>query len=680
PHVELDLERPVTRSPSIGITLRTHRRTAEPLLVLSLKSAVSTDSALGAAAPVRRRTIRHSCSFGNTEHSSALDYPPFSMDTVADSLVPMTPPSTSDIGSQNRDMLSIPATDSKYNSHTIVARSGDHRRAQMQRRKTDNVYVPSSIQRPATAHASTTARKITYSQYPDFETIKDPFAKRDKIPRRSEHPFAINTASTDAPPMPTALVSNKQGARGGGSRNVPQTPVSAPILHAEDHAVPVFSPHASSQPETELSVPTPLRKHDKIPRHAPPHSRRESEPLQMELLEMQFPESPVTPKQQVTANKRSSVKPPLPPTMTMMLSPITPGSHMRPSRVPAAGHDAVMIPQRKESRPANIEMMPIKSPARTISGHNISPRLQIDMNNVDKLYARRSLIFENKIKRESKVVRSASRMRSPLAATLEEEAPRRQEPLLRSQTQGTVSKTANRQSYSSEYDEDDDKESVHYIPFDQVLIPTAFKRLRKALEDPQFEVDEETYHRFKLSERWYAREERRQEDRSANKAAADGSKQREAATKNTLSNNVANPMLVADNDTRTPSAHKRLPQPESEVELVAIPARTRTVSKQPTTHDSALDAHQGMSCPDDNDYRPSDSTMRTAPSGYVPPATPAMRYTNSQQIRDDLPSDSHKLEKMHANKHHHRDRQQTVHAAPASAEQSSSACCGCTIM
>ncbi|KAJ1928670.1 hypothetical protein FBU59_007112 [Linderina macrospora] len=36
-----------------------------------------------------------------------------------------------------------------------------------------------------------------------------------------------------------------------------------------------------------------------------------------------------------------------------------------------------------------------------------------------------------------------------------------------------------------------------------------FKKLCKDLEDPSFEIDEEAYRKFKLSERWYAREERK---------------------------------------------------------------------------------------------------------------------------------------------------------------------------
>ncbi|KAJ2398543.1 hypothetical protein GGI23_003187, partial [Coemansia sp. RSA 2559] len=79
--------------------------------------------------------------------------------------------------------------------------------------------------------------------------------------------------------------------------------------------------------------------------------------------------------------------------------------------------------------------------------------------------------------------------------------------------------TANNR-HNDEYDNDDidnfegHHEGDDYIPFDQVLIPTAFKRLRAAIDDPEFEIDEETYRRFKLSERWYAREVRAQMERT----------------------------------------------------------------------------------------------------------------------------------------------------------------------
>ncbi|KAJ2817440.1 hypothetical protein IWW50_006169, partial [Coemansia erecta] len=626
-----------------------------PLLVLSPRTAADTGNALGAAAPTIPANIRHSHSFGNGAHSSPLAYPPFSMDAFADSLVPMTPPSTSGMGSRNRNMLALPASDPRYNSHTVAARSGEHRRAHMHRRKTESVENAPRIQRPATAHASTTSRKVTYSQYPDFETIKDPFAKRDKIPRRSEHPFISSTGSANAPPLPPALMSNEQGARGGGSRNVPQTPVSAPILHPEDHAVPELSDSLERRRETQLSAPTPLRSHDRIPRHSQPEPT--SEPLQMESLEMQFPESPVTPKQQTAASTQDADKPPLPPKATALLSPATPGFHSRLGRVPASPHSVVVIPPRRESRPANIEMESLKSPARTIGGHNISPRLQIDMNNVDKLYARRSLIFENKMKRESKDMRSIGRMRSPLAATPEEAALHRHESLSRPPTQPTVSKTANRQSYSSEYDDDDDdKESDDYIPFDQVLIPTAFKRLRTALEDPAFEVDEETYHRFKLSERWYARENQRQTERTAKKASSGASKKRQAVPQDPLPDVGAKSRAPTDDGVlELDSLHEQLTHAEPDLEPTAIPTRTRTASKQQQqqqriAHDSALDVHQRMSYLGDNDYRASDSTARTIPSGYVPPPTPVKRYADSQQLATDMHLNSHELQDLHAGK------------------------------
>ncbi|KAJ1678940.1 hypothetical protein EV182_003045, partial [Spiromyces aspiralis] len=59
-------------------------------------------------------------------------------------------------------------------------------------------------------------------------------------------------------------------------------------------------------------------------------------------------------------------------------------------------------------------------------------------------------------------------------------------------------------------DNDGDGDDNEYIPFDQVLIPTAFKRIHARLQDP-FEretIDETTLRRYELSKKWYAREEK----------------------------------------------------------------------------------------------------------------------------------------------------------------------------
>ncbi|KAJ2387163.1 hypothetical protein H4S02_003496, partial [Coemansia sp. RSA 2611] len=642
-HTSLGLERPVTRAPSIGITLRARRRTAEAQLAVSLKADEIREPG-AASTPVRRRTVRHSRSFGNSGHSPPHEYPAFSMDAFGDSMVPATPPSTA--GPYSGGMLSLPASDPRHGSRTMAARGNEQRRIRGQRRKTDSSEEPPRIQRPATAHATTTSRKVTYSQYPDFETIKDPFAKRDKIPRRSEHPFALDPAvAAKVPPVPVSPASNERGARGGGSHTEPPTPVSAPIPHLEDHAVPAASASRAPAAGAQLSVPTPQRTRE--------YARDVPEPLQMEALDGQFPESPVTPTQQVAAAKpRNAERPPLPAAATLLLSPISPVSRARMGR--EAG-SAMVTPQRNASRPGTIEMAALKSPARTVSGHSISPRLKIDMNQVDKLYARRSLIFENRAKRENRV-------QSPLAATPEGAVPTRVESLPQwpgiSTVDGTAV-TAKRQSYSSDYSNyDDDEDSADYIPFEQVLIPTAFKRLRAALEDPAFGVDEETYRRFKLSERWYAREERRQTDRATGGAKQD---------RNTAA--PAAPAEIAAEDSG----------PYAEPAPLAIPARVRTASKQRTRHDSMLDVQQSHS--DDNDHRMSGVTALATPAqthrsthgkGYVPPSTPQARYPESRD------HGAHELQDLGARKH--RDRRQKTRAVPAAAEQPSSACCGCTIM
>ncbi|KAJ1938260.1 hypothetical protein GGF37_004878 [Kickxella alabastrina] len=149
------------------------------------------------------------------------------------------------------------------------------------------------------------------------------------------------------------------------------------------------------------------------------------------------------------------------PESPMPESPVTPSA--RPQ-----GLQRPTIPSAPSLRPES----PTRAPLGT---HTSSPRMCIDMNKVDTLYMRQSLIFEN------------NKHRAPLTPPIE------------------------------------DVDEAH-IPFEQVLIPTAFKRLRAALEDPNFEIDEETYRRFKLSERWYVREERMQMEMAFSPATLGGSK------------------------------------------------------------------------------------------------------------------------------------------------------------
>ncbi|KAJ2633772.1 hypothetical protein H4R22_000198 [Coemansia sp. RSA 1290] len=606
--------------------------------------------------------------------------PKFYMNAFEDSLVPETPSSGGGVGSRNRNTLSLSNAPSDFKSHsqTVAARGGEQRRSRGQRRTTSGFDEPAKIRRPATAHASTVSRKVTYSQYPDFETVKDPFAKRDKIPRRSEHPFVL--APTDPPPLPTANLPNEQkGAGRGESRTVPQTPASAPLSHSEDHAVPdkSASSNSGSFGESAAAAVSQIE-------YSPSENRAEPDPVQMESLDIQLPESPVTPTQPRPVTAHHTYRPPLPPAATAptLLSPISP-------------KHAMSTPQRKESRIANIEMSSLKSPARTVSGHNISPRLKIDMNQVDKLYARRSLIFENKLKRESKISKDTmTRVQSPLSAN---SAPYRSDSLPRPATRSKAStKRTSRQSYSSDYADDDeeeeDKESEDYIPFDQVLIPTAFKRLRAALEDPLFEIDEETYHRFKLSERWYAREESRQTNRNKRKSTAPptASKQLSAETVASLPGTGKS---ETDPDSERLSAPHHLEsnqQPVSAIPETVIPARTRTVSKQRKEHDSGVDMfHQSMGYADNSDNRASDSTAlgsppqmaRTLNKGYVPPSNPNMHYEPTQaNVLEQQPS-SHELHDMHQTNMRSSRRQKTRDVAVGTEQRfASSSCCACIVM
>ncbi|KAJ1897279.1 hypothetical protein LPJ66_003471 [Kickxella alabastrina] len=273
-------------------------------------------------------------------------------------------------------------------------------RARAQRRKTGGLGDIGHQRRPSTAHGSPASKKVMYSQYPDFENITDPFAKRDKIPRKHRPSVADESAA----PFVGTVVAQTEHLGGGGLG-----------LPAEQLGIRVV----------------------------------EMESLQMEPLDSPMPESP---------NPESPN-----PESPNPESPVTPSARPQGLRWPT-------IPSAPSARPA--------SPARAPLGtHTSSPRMCIDMNKVDTLYMRQSLIFEN------------NKHRAPLTPPIE------------------------------------DADDAH-IPFEQVLIPTAFKRLRAALEDPNFEIDEETYRRFKLSERWYVREERMQMEMAFSPATLGGSKPR----------------------------------------------------------------------------------------------------------------------------------------------------------
>ncbi|KAJ1892209.1 hypothetical protein LPJ71_007485, partial [Coemansia sp. S17] len=439
----------------------------------------------------------------------------------------------------------VTRSDSKYSSQTVASRSGDQRRARQQRRKTDCSDEIQSMRRPSTSHASSPPRKVAYSQYPDFESISDPFAKRDKIPQKSERPFLLDVVATPTTVSPAASEPKAmpQAARGENERGsvnedgpytVPLEPVrshsqkyanigdSAPrnTTTQSNQTVAALSETGFGDPspglvvDAEARVPTPLKTRDKIPRHTvqpapsptPSAQQRADEPLppplRSESMNSSPSKAPVTPTKPRAATgssaSRSMGKSLLISSLVSPTSPNHPANSGNRLRAPGNGSVSRVPPPLHH---VDSEMSVLSTSLRPFSDHNSSPRLQIDMDKVETLYERRSVIFElNKSKIRD---RSQSTATSPLG------------PQARSPATGAgagagllamVEETED--SRDGEHAEEaEDQESEHFIPFDQVLIPTAFKRLRTALEDPAFEIDEETYRRFKLSERWYSREE-----------------------------------------------------------------------------------------------------------------------------------------------------------------------------
>ncbi|KAJ1881920.1 hypothetical protein LPJ66_011236, partial [Kickxella alabastrina] len=133
-HGEFELGRLNTGSTPVPISLRNQRRDPPP--------ATPTGSA-----QEPRRRIRHSRSF------SSIDY------TAQDE----------------------PDMHEARGQPEPIKETG---RARAQRRKTGGLADIGHQRRPSTAHGSPASKKVMYSQYPDFENITDPFAKRDKIPRK----------------------------------------------------------------------------------------------------------------------------------------------------------------------------------------------------------------------------------------------------------------------------------------------------------------------------------------------------------------------------------------------------------------------------------------------------------------------------------------------------------------
>ncbi|KAJ2706056.1 hypothetical protein FB645_001919 [Coemansia sp. IMI 203386] len=494
---------------------------------------------------IEHRYIRHSRSFSNIDYVHQTE--------EAEMAGPQTPVSAAGreasmqqyTPNNARGRQMMPNSDSKYSSQTISARADNEKRLRAQRRKTDGSDEIQSLRRPSTSHGSSTMRKPTYSQYPDFENIKDPFAKRDKIPRKHRQPLPIGNDPDAASAADTARALDTEADKASAHASVA----------AVDHA----------RKDSQEGVPTPLKKRDKIPRHAvnlsqqrqqpplpsqlispPATARAPVETLQMEPMDSPFPDSPVTPASQMPSVRsidRSLIAETLISPVSLE-SPPSANNLRSQSSAPVSRNTNITAPVRTASlQPVNTNLAAAMTPVGTLSPRTNSPRMHIDMDKVETLYARQSMIFErNKQLRDSKMFSSSS-SGSSNSRSFESQAAsgkaKEQPPSgLRSmsgiseehendQTRGSGQNLDNNVNDNGNDDNDDDDDDDQHIPFDQVLIPTAFKRLRGLLEDPSFEIDDETYRRFKLSERWYAREERLQVEMAFNMGTFGESKRRE---------------------------------------------------------------------------------------------------------------------------------------------------------
>ncbi|KAJ2616508.1 hypothetical protein H4S08_000744 [Coemansia sp. RSA 1365] len=678
------------------------------------------------------RVIRHSRSFSSIRRTS--------MGARNGPTMPATLPSAGVADTAVDDMPPLPSSDSKYTSQAAAARSREQRRSRMQRRRTDGSDEISAPQRPSTSRASPT-RKVTYSQYPDFETITDPFAKRDKIPRKSERPFLLNTTAPPSDGLSKRLSGRDRGTasdvQGGGEHggadsgngNGYSESRNAPVQHHASSAKSLGIRSSYTQ-DAQSDVPTPLRKRDKIPRNAQQpqlqlqrtsvgllkdisHSAAIDSTLQMEPLDMQFPESPVTPTQSVTkcASTHNTTTPLL---TASLITPVSPEHQSNTVRRSSTTKDSQATPEHKQQQEsARGETAPLSASARPFNGHNISPRLQIDMDKVDTLYARRSLLFENKMKREANSIKSTS------AGNVSQGDSSRKESTVQPPGNHASRAVANRYSdIPEEYDDDDDayddKNSEDYISFDQVLIPTAFKRLRTALEDPTFEVDEKTYRRFKLSERWYAREERLQLERTIGNATLGKTKARGRVVNKSVANDGSRPQLLLKEDckisqSQAPNGDVKMQNTHVSDDLILepiqppVPLRMRTAnsrySKQDrhTIHDSLLGIRKNV---DDRagqigSRRVSSSfalAQNDLSSGYVPPVAPSQTYKPDRhraQLENPREAEFSQMEiqepvddkyRRQNDIIHGRDRMTNPVHSNTRQQQQSSSCCGCTIM
>ncbi|KAJ2901121.1 hypothetical protein IWW38_000086 [Coemansia aciculifera] len=602
---------------------------------------------------------------------------------------------------QSEHLAQVTRSDSKYSSQTVASRSGDQRRSRQMRRKTDCSDEIQSMRRPSTSHASSPPRKIAYSQYPDFESITDPFAKRDKIPQKSERPFLLDAAAASATVTRTvrskeddphsALAHSRSQHRQNSESSKPLNGTAKQTIQA----VAALSETSSGDhdPEPQTKVPTPLKTRDKIPRQTVQQRAEEPQPAPLRMESMGstpggFLVTPTKPRPAATSTgaPRSMGKSLLISSLVSPVSPAYPTATDNGLRSSGSGTVSRM-PLAQFSSDAT-EMTALSTPVRPFSGHKSSPRLKIDMDKVDTLYARRSVIFE---KNKSKVrERAESTIASPLS----------QQACLPASTAGFGLMAMVDEAKDGEYAEDtDDQEGEHHIPFDQVLIPTAFKRLRAALEDPTFEIDEETYRRFKLSERWYSREEQMQMERSFAQGTFGESKKRSRVVQKRLSEISADSSALGHGhspiDLPTPPAsaqslHDRhnqrlesLREEESglqEPAVAAAPERRRTrSSRRPSRRHRHHDADGLAAIPQ----------QAPLPGEYAPPpmeptygAQPGTRMHGAAadyEQRQQQPTSDQAI-RQHRNSRRHRPVAPPSIPVVEQAEKPSSGCCGCTIM
>ncbi|KAJ2449671.1 hypothetical protein GGF42_004699, partial [Coemansia sp. RSA 2424] len=631
---------------------------------------------------------------------------------------------------QSGHTVLIARSDSKYSSKTVASRSGDQRRSRQQRRKTDGSDEIQSVRRPSTSHASSPPRKIAYSQYPDFESITDPFAKRDKIPQKSERPFLLDVVAAPKTAAPSVSKTAEAKAVAQAARGREDDTNSAPLTPVRTHsqqrqniggsAPPNVAAKQTTQtvaalletssgdpfPEPQTDTPTPLRTRDKIPRHAahptPPSltssaQQRVEAPLRMDSMSNSSSNVPVTPTKPRPAASSTGA----PRTMgkslliSSLVSPVSPAHPASAgSRLLSPGKGSV---SRMSPPPFSVdttEMAALSTPERPFSGHKSSPRLLIDMDKVDTLYARRSVIFE---KNRSKIRdRPEATATSPLGPQARSPAP--------AAGGGGLLAMVDEAKDGEDGEETDDHEGEHYIPFDQVLIPTAFKRLRAALEDPAFEIDEETYRRFKLSERWYSREEQAQMERSFAKGTFGESKKRSRIIQKRLSDisadssalghghspidlptPPANALLLHDQHGQRLESLKEEPADRQDPAAVIVhgaPERRRTRSSRRPSRRNYSHHADG-----DPAAIPRQIPM---PGEYVPPpmglaygAQPEAHMQSASadyQVQQQQQPASEEAVQPRRNSRRHRPVAQPSTGVIEQTDKSSGGCCGCTIM